>query len=1171
MAGHRRTSVTGTSSGAGPAILTILALAVLVAAVIAVSPFASDDSDADSATSGDCTVVWDYNGITVTGNGRMADYQPWDNVPWGSSGENTLRIESGVTYVGNHSFYRNTSLGCIIVDTPTIDFGSNIVQATVHTIYWNSGSEINTGANTWMNCAELLFISGGSHGAVSGGPLGNGDVTLNVTVTTDDGYAFLGFNTSPDGTGDWYQIGDGYDLHSGKKILYAQYASIKEWDTGNCTLTYNPGTRTAEVSAKAGIDGAMADYASADEVPWKDSGSGFRALIVGQGVTVGAHAFDSCSGLNTVYWNQGTDPEPSSAVWDGCPADMLFISAGGHCTVSGDQLGTGEVSLYVDVSCDAGYAFSEFNTEKGRDGDSKALGSKITVSGRTVLYTFSQLKWISKYAAVYFDPDTGVMRTEVISGWGYMANYSSHDDVPWKDYSSQVKTLIIRGTPVGDYAFSGFTSITNLDQCLFFDHIGAHAFEGCTALQSVDTSQDGGYNSSGVLSIGAGAFAGCTSLQSATVHFRISQMAEDVFAGCTSLRTVYWNPDIDSDTCSWSDCPADMLFVFSTYGCRVTGRDLGASPVNLSGITVTPWSVGVFNGFGTYDGTTWTPSDGNGFAYTGRAAVYALCDFEWTSGNCTVVLDPLTRAFTVSPVEGTDGAMADCDYPWDVPWSSFGDSVTSLTIDSGVTHIGKNAFTEMTAFTGTLTIPDSVTSIGESAFEGSAIGSLHIGSGITDIPAKAFGKCRNLSGLTIPDTVTSIGNRAFENCDALSSLVIPSTVTSMGEHVFDGCDDLCTVYDYSGLFGAYESMSGCAVFNLKGYDGASIVSSGEVTRYYGYFVCTLPVVSDDSLMWYYGDSAYAQGAEMRSDESIALISNEPENEPEVPPVASRHGHTETVSGLTVYVEKTELKDDSSATVASYTDGDVRVYSVYTIDKDGNSEGRSDSVVASDSGTASLSSEDIQGMIGAARATAEAAGFEFSSLNVTVLFAYPTQSGIAYAEIDLSSYKSGLGSVTLEGDSGSLALDGDTLAGLAGKSVKMGIGKADTVTLTDGQRAIAEKYDVLDIGAVSDGTAVHALNGKATVRIPYILKDGEDASDVKLYYLDANGNVKAVGGTYEDGYLTAELEHFSYYFASGSYGSGGFSMDDESAMRLSIGTAAAMIVLVAGAAVAFRRR
>ena len=69
-----------------------------------------------------------------------------------------------------------------------------------------------------------------------------------------------------------------------------------------------------------------------------------------------------------------------------------------------------------------------------------------------------------------------------------------------------------------------------------------------------------------------------------------------------------------------------------------------------------------------------------------------------------------------------------------------------------------------------VTIPNSVTSIGSSAFSG----------------------CSGLTSVTIPNSVTSIGSSAFSGCKGLTAVTIGNSVTSIGEYAFDS-DNLATV------------------------------------------------------------------------------------------------------------------------------------------------------------------------------------------------------------------------------------------------------------------------------------------------------------------------------------------------------------------------------------------
>ena len=124
---------------------------------------------------------------------------------------------------------------------------------------------------------------------------------------------------------------------------------------------------------------------------------------------------------------------------------------------------------------------------------------------------------------------------------------------------------------------------------------------------------------------------------------------------------------------------------------------------------------------------------------------------------------------------------------WDKPKGFTG----SLTIPNSVTSIGNYAFNYCSGFTGSLTIGNSVTSIGESAFDVcyGFTGSLIIPNSVTSIGKWAFTWCKGFTGsLTIGNSVTSIGRTAFFNCDGFTgSLIIPNSVTSIAQAAFAAC------------------------------------------------------------------------------------------------------------------------------------------------------------------------------------------------------------------------------------------------------------------------------------------------------------------------------------------------------------------------------------------------
>ena len=108
--------------------------------------------------------------------------------------------------------------------------------------------------------------------------------------------------------------------------------------------------------------------------------------------------------------------------------------------------------------------------------------------------------------------------------------------------------------------------------------------------------------------------------------------------------------------------------------------------------------------------------------------------------------------------------------------------LTEVVIPSSVSSIGNSAFSrnQLTE----VVIPSSVSSIGNSAFSRNQLTSLTLLDGITSIGDSAF-YGNKLTKLTIPGSVTSIGDRAFEH-NQLTEVVIPGSVENIGESAFGG-------------------------------------------------------------------------------------------------------------------------------------------------------------------------------------------------------------------------------------------------------------------------------------------------------------------------------------------------------------------------------------------------
>ena len=158
-----------------------------------------------------------------------------------------------------------------------------------------------------------------------------------------------------------------------------------------------------------------------------------------------------------------------------------------------------------------------------------------------------------------------------------------------------------------------------------------------------------------------------------------------------------------------------------------------------------------------------------------------------------------------------------------------GISSSTYTIPQGITSIGDSAFSSCDSLTS-VSIPDSVTSIGDSAFSYCYfLTSVSIPDSVEQIGTNPFAACFELKSIsaspdhpyfatidgvlfrkadkalisypasissstyTIPRGITAIGDSAFSSCDSLTSVSIPDSVTSIGDGAFSFCTSLTSV------------------------------------------------------------------------------------------------------------------------------------------------------------------------------------------------------------------------------------------------------------------------------------------------------------------------------------------------------------------------------------------
>lgn len=109
-----------------------------------------------------------------------------------------------------------------------------------------------------------------------------------------------------------------------------------------------------------------------------------------------------------------------------------------------------------------------------------------------------------------------------------------------------------------------------------------------------------------------------------------------------------------------------------------------------------------------------------------------------------------------------------------------------ITFDKDVQTISSLAFYYISNL-ASITIPETVTSIAERAFEGTNISSINIPDGVIDIKPYAFKDCQKLKNVILPNKITKINNEVFQGCTELETIEIPQNVNSIGDYAFASC------------------------------------------------------------------------------------------------------------------------------------------------------------------------------------------------------------------------------------------------------------------------------------------------------------------------------------------------------------------------------------------------
>ena len=403
-------------------------------------------------------------------------------------------------------------------------------------------------------------------------------------------------------------------------------------------------------------------------------------------------------------------------------------------------------------------------------------GTKLTVSGNGAMGTYNN-------QTVFAPWGTDITEVVVESGVTTIGNFSFFQcrNLTKVSFSDTVTVL-------GDGCFYGCSSLAEIVIPDAVRRIPKSAFCGAASLVRIHWPQ-------ALTSIGDYAFYG-TALTDISLPEGVSSLGNRAFANSKALKTVVFPESLTK------------IDVYAFDGCR-----------SLESVTVGHrLSMIGENAFRSCDLLTLSCyPDSYAASYAAENGIQTSYRQGGRTGKCYWTLDG-TRLLLSG-----NGQTADYDAGSPAPW---GTEITAVTVEKGVTSIGKNAFFNCTALTE-VALADTVTSIGSCAFyHNTSLTEIAFPTALLTIGEDAFYHASALTGIVLPKGTETVEKGAFLGCDALTFAVLPQSVTAIGAYAFSGCDQVTLFSPKNSFAASYAAENGIRYQTMR----ADTASAGDVDR-----------------------------------------------------------------------------------------------------------------------------------------------------------------------------------------------------------------------------------------------------------------------------------------------------------------------------------------------------
>ena len=513
--------------------------------------------------------------------------------------------------------------------------------------------------------------------------------------------------------------------------------------TGDCTWKLDGTVLTISGN------GAMGNYYgygyTGFSLPW---GQSVTEVIIKTGVTsIGEHAFAGCSELRSI-----TIPDSATSI-----GNAAFI----ECISFTSVMIPGSITSIGDEA---------FNGCRGLR--SITIPGSVTSIGRGAFVNCRRLTSVTIPESVTsignstFSSCTGLTSVTIPNGVTNIENFAFLD-------CAGLTSVIIPGsvTSIGESAFERCTGLTSITIPNSVTSIGHFAFRDCTGLTSITIPDS-------VTSIGNSIFKGCRSLTSVTIPDSIKSIGT-AFSGCTGLTSITIPNSVTSiGDYAFSDCTG-LTNITIPSSVTSIGNYVFKGCAGLTSITI-PNSITSIGDCAFYDCKGLTSiTMPNSVTSIGSSAFYfctgltsitipnsvtSIGDdvFYYCTGLTSITIPDSVTSIGSRAFSGCSG-------------------LTSITIPNSITRIGNYAFSGCTGLTS-ITIPDKI-SIDGNAFKNCAIKKIIISDGSETVTSNMIVCKSTLESITIPNSITSVGKSAFYGCNSLANVYYGGSFASKAYNI----------------------------------------------------------------------------------------------------------------------------------------------------------------------------------------------------------------------------------------------------------------------------------------------------------------------------------------------------------------------------------------------------